>query len=84
MAYAVGRAVGNAVVRTRLRRRLRAVVAEGADRLPSGAYLVSSGPGGPALEFEELKRAMSQALERATKRPSAARTGSSVTRENGP
>lgn len=80
----MGRAVGNAVVRNRLRRRLRAVVAERADRLPSGAYLVSSGRGGPALEFEELKRAMSQALERATKSPSAQRPAPLLSRENVP
>jgi len=66
VAYAVGRKVGNAVRRNRLRRRMRAIVAEGAGALPTGAYLVRSGPGGPALEFHELKVAMSRALEKAT------------------
>ena len=40
VAYAVGRRVGSAVVRNRVRRRLRAAVAEhGADLAPGGAYL---------------------------------------------
>jgi len=66
VAYAVGRKVGNAVERNRLRRRMRAIVAERAADLSTGAYLVRSGPGGPALEFHELKVAMSRALEKAT------------------
>lgn len=69
MAYAINRRVGNAVVRNRLRRRMRAIMAEQASSLPVGAYVVSTGPGGPQLGFDELKVAMSQALERATGRP---------------
>jgi len=66
VAYAVNRKVGNAVQRNRLRRRMRAIVAERAAALPTGAYLVRSGPEGPALEFRELKVAMSRAMEKAT------------------
>src|SRR4029077_16025747 len=41
VAYAVGRGVGNAVVRNRVRRRLRAATREHAEALESGsAYLV--------------------------------------------
>lgn len=84
VAFAISRRVGNAVVRNRLRRRLRAIVSEQAPTLRIGAYLVSAGPGGPLLGFDELKVAMGQALEKATSRdtapvsaagPSGARTG---------
>jgi hypothetical protein len=36
--------------------------------LPVGAYVVRSSEGGPALEFDELKVAMSRALDKATSR----------------
>jgi ribonuclease P protein component len=68
VAYAVNRKVGNAVKRNLLRRRMRAIVAEWAADLPTGAYLVRSGPEGPVLEFRELKVAMSRAMDKATKR----------------
>ena len=66
VAYAVGRKVGGAVVRNRLRRRMRAVLADKAEHLPVGAYLVRCGPESPSLTFEQLKEAMTQALEKAT------------------
>jgi ribonuclease P protein component len=66
VAYAVNRRVGSAVVRNRLKRRLRAIVAERAASLPTGTYMVRVGPVGPALGFDELRVAMDQALERAT------------------
>jgi hypothetical protein len=47
---------------------MRAILAEQAGDLRIGAYVVRSSPGGPALEFNELKVAMSQALEKATNR----------------
>ena len=46
---------GGAVVRNRLRRRLRAVVSELGDTLPSGAYLVAAGNEANNLSFEDLK-----------------------------
>jgi ribonuclease P protein component len=67
VGYAIGRRVGNAVVRNRLRRRLRAIVGEQEPNLPVGAYMVVSGPGGPRLGYNELKVAMSQAVEKATR-----------------
>ena len=70
VAYAINRQVGNAVVRNRLRRRMRAIMAEQAPSLPVGAYVVSTGPTGRTLGFDELKVAMSQALEKATGGPS--------------
>lgn len=62
MAYAVGRAVGGAVVRNRLRRRLRAVVFELGPTLRPGAYLVGAAPEAASLPFRELKAMVSGAL----------------------
>ena len=42
MAYALGRAIGPAVVRNRLRRRLRAELAH--TSLPPGLYLIGAQP----------------------------------------
>ncbi|MCU1351025.1 MAG: Ribonuclease protein component [Acidimicrobiales bacterium] len=58
VAYAIGRRVGGAVVRNRLRRRLRAVVAAAAaddPRMPPGAYLFTATPVAVSLTHEELK-----------------------------
>ena len=66
VAYAVGRKVGNAVERNLLRRRMRAIASDRARGLPVGAYLVRCGPETKALQFNELKVAMSQAFEQAT------------------
>ncbi|MGO9028376.1 MAG: ribonuclease P protein component [Acidimicrobiales bacterium] len=68
-AYALGKNLGGAVVRNRLRRRLRAVVAELGPGLPPGAYLVSTSPAVTGLTFDELRMAMDQALESATGHP---------------
>jgi len=56
VAYSVGRKVGPAVRRNRLRRRLRVVMGQLAcsGGLPPGAYLVSAGPGASQLTFAEL------------------------------
>ena len=69
VAFAVNRRVGNAVTRNRLKRRLRAIMSDHSAALPAGAYLVRAGPGGPLLRFDELKVAMSRALERASAGP---------------
>jgi ribonuclease P protein component len=68
VAYAINRQVGNAVIRNRLRRRLRSILAGLAPSLPAGAYLVRTGPDAPLLAFDELKVAMSRALGQATRR----------------
>jgi ribonuclease P protein component len=67
VAYAIGRQVGGAVDRNRLRRRLRAIVAEQAAFLPAGAYVVRASSDGGVWGFEELKVAMSQAVEKAAR-----------------
>jgi ribonuclease P protein component len=55
VAYAVGRKVGNAVVRNRIRRRLRAGVAHSAAALTPGvAYLVGGTREVATMSFDEL------------------------------
>jgi len=54
VAYSVGRAVGTAVTRNRVRRRLRALVAERAARLDPGLHLVGAGPSAGSASFTEL------------------------------
>jgi ribonuclease P protein component len=68
LAFSINRRVGTAVVRNRLRRRLRAIAGEQVTSWPAGAYVVRSGPGGPGLSFDELKAATVRAVEQATSR----------------
>jgi ribonuclease P protein component len=58
VAFAVGVAVGPAVVRNRLRRRLRAIL-RNAD-LPGGLYLFGATPAAAALDFPELHNIISK------------------------
>jgi len=60
VAFAVGRRVGSAVERNRLRRQLRAVAAELAPDLEPGAYLVSY-RGSPGASSAELRRQVAAA-----------------------
>ncbi|MFM8304547.1 MAG: ribonuclease P protein component [Actinomycetota bacterium] len=63
VAYAVGRPVGNAVARNRLRRRLRAAVHHHRDLLCDGtAYLVGAGPRASAMNPVELARTVGSLL----------------------
>ncbi len=52
VAFAISRAVGNAVTRNLLRRRLRAIVAE--LDLPAGVYLIGCRPAASELTFEQI------------------------------
>jgi ribonuclease P protein component len=55
VAYALGRSLGNAVTRNRVRRRLRAAVQRHeADLRPGGAYLFSAGRSAVTMPFQEL------------------------------
>jgi ribonuclease P protein component len=58
VAFALGRSVGTAVTRNRVRRRLRALLAEEAARLPAGWYLVGATPRAAALSFDDLRTAV--------------------------
>lgn len=70
VAFAVGRGVGSAVARNRLRRRLRAVVDDvarsGGAVVAPGAYLVSARPEALTATPAELRRAVLGALDAAT------------------
>lgn len=67
-AYGVGRKVGSAVVRNRVRRRLRAAALDiaRARPLPAGAYLVTVRPEAARLPYRELRRQLDQACAAAT------------------
>ena len=62
VAFAVGRRVGAAVVRNRLRRRLRAVW-RGLD-VPAGDYLIVAAPPAAQLSFDELGDRLRAAVDR--------------------
>ena len=62
VAFAIGRRVGGAVVRNRIRRRLRALLA--ASDLPAGDYLVGATPAAVALSWDELSSQVSEVLQR--------------------
>ncbi|WP_241432161.1 ribonuclease P protein component [Ilumatobacter nonamiensis] len=56
VAFAINRAVGNAVTRNRLRRRLRAVMAE--LDLATGLYLIGCRPNASELTFDQIRVAL--------------------------
>lgn len=62
LAFAIGRSVGTAVVRNRIRRRLRALFTELAPELRPGTYLVSAGPAAATLDYGELRRTLCTAV----------------------
>lgn len=66
VAYAVGRRVGSAVVRNRVRRRLRASIARHRSTLrPGAAYLVGAAPAAATVPFAELDSAVGTLLSAA-------------------
>ena len=64
VAFAVGRPVGPAVRRNRLRRRLRALLA--GQELAPGTYLLAAGPDATTLSFDELRAVVAAALREVT------------------
>jgi ribonuclease P protein component len=63
VAYAVGRRVGSAVTRNRVRRRLRAAVREEAASFePSCVYLIGAGPGAAGAAYGDLRDALRATL----------------------
>ena len=73
VAFAIGRRTGSAVTRNRIRRRLRAALAELArsGSVPAGAAVVSAGPSAATVPFPALRQALDQALVRAASPPSS-------------
>lgn len=71
VAYAVARRAGNAVVRNRIRRRLRPVIVDLAatGRLPAGSYLVSATAAAAELPSADLRAALETAVSVATGGP---------------
>lgn len=67
VAFSVGKRVGAATVRNRVRRRLRAAMVERSEAalLKPGAYLVSAGPGLVASDWATLGARLDEALARA-------------------
>ena len=61
VAFAIPRSVGSAVVRNRIRRRLRAALGE--LDAPSGTYLVSATPAAASLDYQGLRRDLGACLE---------------------
>jgi ribonuclease P protein component len=65
VAYAISRKVGNAVVRNRIRRRLRALI-DGLDPQPKpGKYLIRCGNETGKLSYDALQQHLNESLERA-------------------
>ena len=62
VAYTIGRRVGSAVVRNRMRRRLRMIVREAAPTLRPGAYLIGVGPDAVFLSSDSLRTTLMKAL----------------------
>lgn len=70
VAFAIGRKIGGAVVRNRVRRRLRAICGELSGELASGAYLFSVSLGAVTLSYGELKADVEAALAKINERKS--------------
>ena len=62
VAYAIGRSVGSAVVRNRIRRRLRVIVAARVDDLTPGAYLIAARREALTMPYPDLDRIVGAAL----------------------
>lgn len=61
VAYAVSRRQGSAVVRNRMRRRVRSIVAECAAAWPPGDYLISLEASVATMAYEELREHVKRA-----------------------
>jgi ribonuclease P protein component len=66
VAFSISRAVGPAVQRNRLRRRLRALLraATAAGDVPAGSLLIGARPGAAELTFDQLRAELTDLLRR--------------------
>lgn len=70
--FAVSKAVGGAVVRNRVKRRLRAIVAADLSSLPAGAHVVVRAlPAAATASFSELSSDVGSALASVAERAAA-------------
>jgi ribonuclease P protein component len=68
IGFVVGRRIGGAVVRNRLRRRLRHLVADRLEGLPAGSRtVVRALPGAERLSYRDLGRELDAVLGRASR-----------------
>lgn len=58
VAYSVGKKVGKAVIRNKVKRRLRSLVREHSNQMPNGDYLVMVSPRVVDRRFNELRDEM--------------------------
>jgi ribonuclease P protein component len=63
VAFSIGRQVGPAVARNRIRRRLRMLMREAAPRLQPGAYLIGAGPEAAQLSYGQLGELLVRLVE---------------------
>ncbi len=63
VAFSVGKWVGSAVVRNRVRRRLRAIMADFAGDLSPGCYLVGAGSKSGEAKFDDIRGNIWKALQ---------------------
>lgn len=63
-AYAISTKVGNAVVRNKIRRRLRQLLDEFEESIQSGKYLINCGVDTRLLTYDELRTHLGRSLER--------------------
>ncbi|WP_052866246.1 MULTISPECIES: ribonuclease P protein component [Streptomyces] len=68
--FVVSKAIGNAVVRNKVQRRLRHLVRDRLDRLPAGSLVVVRAlPGAGEAEYEALAHDLDAALQRLLRTP---------------
>lgn len=76
----MSKAVGGAVVRTKVKRRLRHLVRDQLDRLPAGSLVVVRAlPGAGEAEYDQLARDLDAAVERLLGAPKGCNPTGAVT-----